>query len=336
MSWSEILSLIMQYPDISLIIGVSLLIFLVIIIAICVRSRRRKAIIEAEPASYTYADLANELRKADGLTPELQEKCRSFGVDYLTDFLELIPRLNGKTATGLKQIAREEKWLMQYIANIRMSKTYSLELIAKAWKASPDKEILPQLVELLSDKDEAVRMAGVDIIAAIEDKAILPYLIAALLQPDIYLPARVAEALSAFKATAAQLLVEILPSLSYKDKIAVIDALSQMPYDYPLINVLVCLTDKDESLRARTAAALGEAQKHDAAAALLLASEDEKWQVRSAAIKALGQLNHLPALPRAVALLSDEAFAVRANAGETWKILTAAAENESEGASVNE
>ena len=74
-------------------------------------------------------------------------------------------------------MAVQEKWSVLYIDNIRHNKELSLELLAKAWSLFPDKDILPELVDLLADKDESVRMSAVDIIIAINDKSVLPYLI---------------------------------------------------------------------------------------------------------------------------------------------------------------
>ena len=320
MTWTSITQLINDNLGLSIGIGFSFLLLLIITIVL-VKKRKKK---EEEPTPYFFQDLEDELKKAEGLTPELKEKCRSFGVGYLSGFVALFPFLKDDTARDLTILAVQEKWSVLYIDNIRHNKELSLGLLAKAWSLFPDKDILPELVDLLADKDESVRMSAVDIIIAINDKSVLPYLIAALLQPEKYLPARVAEALVNFGALSAKLLADMLPSLSTnKDKICVLETLAQFTQDYPVTNLIACLKDEDETVRQKAAITLGDSIKPQAAEYLLSATYDDKWQVRSAAIKSLGQLLHLSALSRAEELLKDEAFGVRANAEETVKRLTA-------------
>ena len=82
MTWTSITQLINDNLGLSIGIGLSFLLLLIIIIVL-VKKRKKK---EEEPTPYFFQDLEDELKKADGLTPELKEKCRSFGVEIPVGF----------------------------------------------------------------------------------------------------------------------------------------------------------------------------------------------------------------------------------------------------------
>ena len=74
MTWTSITQLINDNLGLSIGIGLSFLLLLITIIVL-VKKRKKK---EEEPAPYFFQDLEDELKKADGLTPEFERKMLFF------------------------------------------------------------------------------------------------------------------------------------------------------------------------------------------------------------------------------------------------------------------
>jgi len=214
----------------------------------------------------------------------------------------------------------DECWLGQYAAGLK-DKDKSKEVLLKAWRLFPDVKLLPELVELLADKDENVRMTAVWLLTSIKDERSLPYLVAALLRPQTYLPARVSEVFAAFGLEAANLLAGLLPKVKDEHKLIILQVLGQFESGYQLAPLLDCLDNSSAEIRAAAIKALGDSNYHEVKDVILPLSHDSAWQVRAAVAKALGQLKVHTANDRLRQMLIDESFLVRANAKEALDIL---------------
>ncbi|MCL2816954.1 MAG: HEAT repeat domain-containing protein, partial [Clostridiales bacterium] len=130
------------------------------------------------------------------------------------------------------------------------------QLLAWLWKLAPDGEILPLLVDLLGNGDEAVRVAAAEALPLINDKRAIPYLAGALMQPQRYEPARVAEVLHGLGPASAVILTRLLPEMNSTSQETLLDALALFEPGYPLQPLLDCLNASEERVRAAAARVL--------------------------------------------------------------------------------
>jgi hypothetical protein len=269
----------------------------------------------------TFASLCKKLQSYhDNLSEELEAQCKAAGSDFLPDLVVIYERLDAQLAQNIKQLLLDEGWLGQYAAGLK-DKDKSKEVLLKAWRLFPDVKLLPELVELLADKDENVRMTAVWLLTSIKDERSLPYLVAALLRPQTYLPARVSEVFAAFGLEAANLLAGLLPKVKDEHKLIILQVLGQFESGYQLAPLLDCLDNSSAEIRAAAIKALGDSNYHEVKDVILPLSHDSAWQVRAAVAKALGQLKVHTANDRLRQMLIDESFLVRANAKEALDIL---------------
>ncbi|MGI5892185.1 MAG: HEAT repeat domain-containing protein [Bacillota bacterium] len=263
-----------------------------------------------------FAALSKKLKSHQGiLSANLEAECSAAGADFLPELLLIYEDLDPQLAQSIKQLLFDEGWLNKY-ADALTDKNKNCEVLFKAWKYFPDARLLPALVDLLADKEEAVRMAGVWLLTAIKDKRSLPYLVAALLQPKKYLTARVGEVLVAFGMEAANLLARMLPEMKDEHKLIILEVLEQFDAGYQLMPLLECLNHRSWEIRAAAVKALGESNYYEAKEAVLPLTHDSVWQVRAAVAKALGQMKVQAAHDRLRQMLVDDSFLVRANAKE--------------------
>lgn len=303
----SILLFLQQYREYAWLGGGFLLLLLIFLLAL--GHKRRKAKAQGEGGQ-----MLGHLQAASAWQQNLEEELRLHGYGSLRELAVLFPALAPEIQGQVQRIVQEELWLSRALHGAGQS--FSPEEWAGLWQVFGDTRLFPQLIEFLAAKDEEMRLWGVQIIASIGDQRIIPYLIGALLQPQIYLPARVGEALAAYGPESARLLARMLPGLKPQDKLLALPVLGQFGPVYPHEGLSAALEDEDGEIRAAAAAALGDSRQLKAAPHLLAVSADAHWEVRSAAAKALGQLREARAVPRLKELLRDEDFRVRANAEE--------------------
>ncbi len=287
--------------------------FLSIIIAAVLKRRRKNKFLPSRILAL--------LQRKENWDSRLEELVRQGGAALLEGLPQFYPNFSPAIKEEIERIAKEDAWLIQSLNCSQISPSLNGKAWAKIWQIIPNEAVFPAIIEFLAAKDEALRMWGVEIIAAINDERIIPYLLAALLQPKKYLPARVGEALLACGPAAAELLVKILPRLDKEGQILTLNVLGQFGPVYSYMGLAGALEDENEDIRAAAASALGDSQHKGALALLLAASADMSRLVRSAAAKALGQIGDEKAIPRLQALLEDEDFCVRANAKEAAEII---------------
>lgn len=266
--------------------------------------------------------LVLEGSRRETVSPELLQKIREQKPASLSEVLLAINKLKGPYRDDLRRIIGTEQMLLVYARSLGKAE-YQPYTLAAAWHECPDPAVLPAFVELLSSREEAVQMAAVRLLIALNEPACLTYLASALLQPHRYVPARVAEVLVALGESAAWLLCYLLSEIPGESKPLVLAVLGQMQPGYPLEQVIACLRDPHAQTRRTAAAALGESNALAALNELCAASADPDWSVRAAVAKALGQIGEPAALPILQRLASDEVWMVGINAREAMRHLQA-------------
>ncbi|MGI6361729.1 MAG: HEAT repeat domain-containing protein [Bacillota bacterium] len=272
--------------------------------------------VQATGGAFKFPALAKRLKTHKGILSEkLIAECQAAGADLLPDILAIYDQLDPRVAQNIRDLSIEEGWLVKYTKELSHADKNKETLLA-SWRIFPDSRVLPQLVELLAHKEESLHLDGVWLLNTINDKRCLPYLVAALLQPQKYLTARVGEVFENFGMSAANLLANLLPEVNDKNKLIILETLSQFSGGYQLLPLVDCLNDSNWELRMTAVRTLGESKYYEAKETVLPLTYDSVWQVRAAAAKTLGSLRVQEARDRLRQLLVDDNFLVRANAKE--------------------
>ena len=256
-----------------------------------------------------------------GWTEELAYLCRHEGISSVFLVLPIINELYPDIRAGWLRVAEDEKWLKQYFSRLGNPR-FDVGTAVRLWELIPDETLFPLLVELLANRDDNTRTAAGELLSGIRDKRSIPYLVAALMQPQRYVAARVVEILSVFGDTAAIVLSRLLPNLSGQVQLVVLDSLSLFKPTYPMTPIFDCLNAPREQVRMFAARTLGENKCLESEHILIECLNDTSWQVRAAVVKSLGQLGLVTSLSAIRRLENDEAWCVRANCREAIKILS--------------
>jgi len=197
---------------------------------------------------------------------------------------------------------------------------YQQGVLVDAWACFPDGAVLKHFVELLAHKDEAVQMCGVNLLSSMKEIKTLPLLVLALIRPERYVPARVAEVFASMPAQSASLLAGMLPEIDDRHKVAVLEIITQTKAGFDPKNVIACLKNRNYHIRIAAVQALGACCITDAIPNLMLAAADKRWQVRAATAKALGQIGDSRAISVLEVLAHDEEGWVASSAKESLEL----------------
>lgn len=185
--------------------------------------------------------------------------------------------------------------------------------------------LIDEYINALASNKEGERIAAAGVLIKLKDKRVLPRLVKALEQPDKYLPARVAEVLTALEEDTAEHLSAVLSEMPEKTKSLCIDILQEIRDERTSEALIRELANGSAEIRKKAAAALGEVGSTRAVDSLILLMKDTDGGVRSWAAKALGQIGIPSAIPVLKQAESDEDWCVRVNAKEALKRLSGAA-----------
>ncbi|MDR2712992.1 MAG: HEAT repeat domain-containing protein [Clostridiales bacterium] len=260
---------------------------------------------EVEPVS---TSLARRLLLAAELDPETRSECSQKGPLVLLEIIPVINQIKDPLKQQLRELAQEEKWLLKYAENLN-SPADRQEILLAAWPHFCNEQILSQLVDLL--QEEQLSQAVLGFLCHLADPALLPYLLAALLQPQYYKTEQIAQAFLPIGPDAANLLARLLLQFHDAARIQLLAALAAFGPVYQIDNLLACLAEGTPQVRRAAAAALGSSRQETAAQALLAVTYDQEAGVRQAAATALGNLGLEGAQMRLTELLTDEDSQVR-------------------------
>lgn len=260
---------------------------------------------EVTPVS---SSLAQRLLQADALDPQTRSECCQKGSLVLLEIVPIINQIQDPLKQQLREVAQEEKWLLKYAENLN-SPVYPQEILTLAWPHFETEQILPQLVDLL--QEEQLSHAVLGFLSHLADPALLPYLLAALLQPQYFQTAQVVQAFLPIGPDAANLLARLLLQFHDPARIQLLAALAAFGPVYQIDNLLICLAEGSPQVRRAAAEALGSSRQEAAAQTLLAVTYDREAQVRQAAATALGNLGLASAQVRLTELLTDEDSQVR-------------------------
>lgn len=153
------------------------------------------------------------------------------------------------------------------------------------------------------------QLAAKEFFETVQDKAALPYLLQGVVQPEKYVLSRIAEALIPLGMVAGKALAQLLSMVCPQTALGILAILEQMPGQFPLQPVLACLSHEEWTIRMAAIHVL--ARQKNAAPQLVPALDDKQWQVRAAAVKALGEMNCYPAKDKIRSMMTDESKGVR-------------------------
>ena len=237
----------------------------------------------------------------------------------LADIVAAYERCSPGVRANLTQLVRETRMLESYSLHLNED-GFPLGVLVDAWNYFPDNNVLRSFVELLGHKDEQIQMNGVRLLSAIHEPKMLSLLVPALVQPNRYVTARVADVFLSMPMQSAALLAYMLPEVGDPQKLSMLEVIAQAGVEFPIENVLQCLKNKDFRVRAAACAALGASLMTDTVPQLIFATTDKQWQVRAAAAKALGQIGDMRGMSALQALVNDKEGWVAATAKEALNI----------------
>lgn len=263
------------------------------------------------------------LHSEQELDRRLIEKIRNRGPQALADIVSVYDKIDEPVKKQLSDLVREER-LMERYARYLHRPDYPQGILVDAWQHFANKETLKDFVEMLASKDEAIQLSGTRLLSALQDPQSLILLTAALMWPEHFVPARVAEVFAAMGSQSARLLSYVLVKVDDKHKVRVLDTIAKTESPYPADNVSICLQHQDPAIRSAAASALGAGRMVEGVPHLMVSASDKNWQVRAAVAKALGMIGDQRSLPVLEILAQDSEGWVAAEAKKSLEIFARA------------
>lgn len=257
------------------------------------------------------------------LSLRVVEKIRNRGPQVLADIVGAYDKSNPVIQAQLSEIVKQERLLARYAQRLNRA-DYPQGILVDAWQCFPDDDALKEFVEMLASKDENIQVAGTKLLSALQEPKSLTLLTAALMWPEHFVPARVAEVFASMGNNSARLLAYVLPQVADKHKVRVLDTIAKTEAPFPVTNVAACLSDKDPAVRCSAALALGAGKMTEGVQPLMIGAADKNWQVRSAVAKALGMIGDQRALSVLEVLSQDSEGWVAAEAKKSLEIFAGA------------
>ena len=338
--FNELLDKIKNDPQLFwLVIGAAVIILMLLIIIICVSAASKKKSVRIDRpmqrAQYINTDeakaflpietetVANEpdflslsdkiLQSNEHIDDELRQRLIKQSPKSLEDIISAYPSASDTIKQELSAIVYEQNMLTAY-AEKTLFDNSAVHTLSVAWSIFPDENAIDCFVEMLANRNEQVQMYGVKLLSQIkEPKSIIP-LAMALMQPNRYITARVADVFAAIGQPGCTLLVYLLPEVSGDDKVRVLQTLSQIKADYSMENIAACLLDENVDVRVSAVETLSVNNRIDAVSALIMAADDDNAKVRAAAAKALGGCKDKTIIPLIKTLAEDDDWCVSVNA----------------------
>ena len=305
-------------------------IIIALIIFLGVRSKRKNqeqpADVPQEPVTFLpieedtaeieaeYLTMQDKLISAEEeLDLKLVEQIKNKGPQALADIVAAYDKCQPAVQEQLKTLVKEERLMERYSRRLNREE-YPQSVLLEAWARFPDTDALKDFVEMLASSDESIQLAGTRLLSAMQEPKSLPLLTAALMWPEHFLPARVAEVMASMGPQSAKLLAYLLPKVNDKHKVRVLETIAKTESSYPVANVAACLAHPNPAVRVAAATALGTSKNTDSIKPLLISATDKDWHVRAAVAKSLGMIGD----PRAISALE-----VLAKDNEGWVAVSA-------------
>ena len=280
-------------------------------------NKKRNQRASAAPVSFVPVESFDDSIEGAMLSPEeqivsctdaLDETSRQRLIDGAPESLGLIVRVYERCTPAVRQelaeMVRSQKMMEDYAALLKDGAAQGV--LMEAWRLFPNEDALRSFVDMLASPEEETQLSGVKLLSALQEPKMLPLLVLALVRPEEYPPARVAEVFLSMPRESVSLLTYILPELNDKHKRSVLEIVTQADVPFEPENVLDCLDHQDLRIRIAAMLALGSGHITQALPQLMAAANDKTWQVRAAAAKALGLLGDSRAVPVLDALTHDK------------------------------
>ncbi len=303
------------------VVGVAAVIIIALIIFLALRSKRKKQEapadsshtpvtflpIEEETAEIEaeYLTMQDKLIAAeDELDLKLLEQIKNKGPQALADIVAAYDKCQAAIQEQLQTLVKEERLMERYSRRLNREE-YPQSVLLEAWARFPDDAALKDFVEMLASNDESIQLAGTRLLSAMQEPKSLPLLTAALMWPEHFLPARVAEVMASMGPQSAKLLAYLLPKVNDKHKVRVLETIAKTESSYPIANVAACLAHTNPAVRVAAATALGTSKNVDSIKPLLISATDKDWHVRAAVAKSLGMIGDQRAISALEVLARD-------------------------------
>ncbi len=338
--FATVVDFILANQLLAIIIAVALIIVVVIclLLAASRRKKRRQSLPPQQtqekvfiPVEQVGDEVAAEfLTLRDGLidseqaiSRRLVEKIKNRGPKALADIVAAYDKARPEIKEQLAALVKEERLMERYAQRLNRPE-YPQGILIDAWGFFPDQSTLKEFVEMLASRDESMQRAGTKLLSALQEPQSLTILTAALMWPEHFVPARVAEVFAAMGSNGARLLAYVLPKVDERHKARVLETIAKTEAPYPVENVAICLTNKDPAIRCAAALALGAGRMAEGVQPLMVSAADKNWQVRAAVAKALGMVGDQRALTILEVLAEDDEGWVAAEAKKTLEIFAQA------------
>lgn len=263
----------------------------------------------------------------DALLELAEQLKKTFGTKHLEWLLnESIELADVSLQAKFQKLYEHLGLLDQYLHDVRHSSRWSIRAgAARRLGEIGSARAVPILLEAMRDpyEDEDVKLACARALGMIRDPRAIPHLIEALRAPDKWVSPRVAEALIAFGPLAEAPLIDALRDPDSDDLRAwAADILGQLRSRAAVLNLIQCLWDRAESVRAAAARALSRIADKRAVNPLLERTlRDPSALVRMEAAAALGKIGDEKALESLRLAIADPDPIVRARAIEALEMI---------------
>jgi len=206
--------------------------------------------------------------------------------------LEVDLRLGARLAGAVKPEWQEQT--VDLVAGLEVPQLLKIQLLG----LTKSEKAIPELVNVLNDKDSSIRRRAADALGKIGSDAAIEELVKALNDEDYYVRGRAAGALGEIGSDAAiEELVKALNNKYYDVRSSAADALGEIGSDAAIEELVKALNDEDSSVRGRAADALGKIGSDAAIEELVKALNDEEFDVRGRAADALDKIASPELLP---------------------------------------
>ena len=128
----------------------------------------------------------------DGITSDARERIVKNSPQSLSVLVNVYTKCSPATQQDMLKIVRELHMMEEYSKHL-LQEGYHQGVLISAWQFFPDVNVLRSFVGLLASRQEEMQHAAVRLLSTLQEPKVLPILVLALIQPNIYVPARVAE-----------------------------------------------------------------------------------------------------------------------------------------------
>lgn len=220
---------------------------------------------------------------------------------------------------AIRSALAESQLMEQYKEGIKANnykeRAISLERFAKIG----GKEVTVVLFEAMADKNDEVRLVATNALKKLADPELAKMLVAALKEPNKWLPARVAEVLVSLGKDAVPALKEAIHDNDPVFRGYIIEMLGEIGDKSSLESLYAALIDNNSSNRLKVVRAISQIGDPESVGFLLKMLDDPENKVKVQAIRGLGKIGGADTIANLEPMLASEDKAVMYTAMEALR-----------------